>query len=66
LRRSVEDALNNFRLGTASLEALNVLANEWLSEPFQADVADYFLRGPGTQKEPFASFLAKGVTIPPP
>jgi hypothetical protein len=38
---------------------------ELRSEPFQADVADYFLNGPGRAKEPFKSLLiAAGETVP--
>jgi hypothetical protein len=58
LRRDVERALDDFHAGTVDAAGLQALITEWLSEPFQSDVADYFLNGPGRDKEPFASLFA--------
>jgi hypothetical protein len=41
-----------------TLNDVNARLEQWKSEPFQADVADYFLAGPGKKEDPFASLLA--------
>lgn len=41
----------------ADAEALRPELAEWRAEPFQGDVADYFLNGPGRQVEPFRTLL---------
>jgi hypothetical protein len=66
LASAVRHALEDFDAGRITLTALNVQISEWLAEPFQADVADYFLRGPGRITAPFSNLLSLGVTIPLP
>jgi len=63
LKRSVEQAINEFQNGNGDVQSLSVQVNQWLAEPFQADVADYFFRGPGKTEKPFCDLIALGVTI---
>jgi len=58
LRLDVGDPLSKFHAGTVSLEDLKAEIAVLRAEPFQADVADYFLNGPGRTQEPFRSILA--------
>lgn len=53
LRRDAERAIADVKAGTLSVANLQREVEDWRSEPFQADVADYFLAGPGRNKEPF-------------
>jgi hypothetical protein len=57
LRREAQRALAEFQANTIDAVALRNEISEWRSEPFQADVADYFLNGPGRSREPFRSLL---------
>jgi len=57
LRRDAQRTLSEFQAGALNVLALKNEISEWLSEPFQADVADYFLNGPGRSKEPFRALL---------
>jgi hypothetical protein len=66
LRISVEHAIGEFENGTLTLDELNNRVTDWLAEPFQADVADFHFRGPGTERAPFCNLLALGVVVPPP
>ena len=65
LKRSVEQALGEYRRGEMKVPDLSKLMTDWLTEPFQSDVGDYFFRGPGRQERPFADLLALGVVVPP-
>lgn len=58
LRQKVRDAVSLFRNNHLSHEDLKARKEAWLKEPFQPDVADYFLAGPGGQEKPFSDFLA--------
>lgn len=58
LRREATRALEDFQSGRLIASDLREEVDGWRSEPFQADVADYFLNGPGRAKEPFRSVLA--------
>lgn len=66
LRRVVTQAVDDIVSGKASLKCINECVAEWVAEPFQADIADYCLRGPGKDMPPFSDLLALGVTVPPP
>ena len=57
LRREVERTLADVTTGTVSPADAQQRLTEWRSAPFQADVADYFLNGPGRTIEPFRSLL---------
>jgi hypothetical protein len=57
LRRDVEQTLADMTKGTVSTADAQRRLTEWRSAPFQADVADYFLNGPGRAIEPFRSLL---------
>jgi uncharacterized protein (TIGR02646 family) len=64
LRKSVEQAIEESRCGRAPIHSLSSRVADWLAEPFQADVADYFFRGPGRTEKPFADLLALGAVVP--
>lgn len=47
LRGKVEDSLALLASGQLTLDELELRMLSWLEQPFQPDVADYFLAGPG-------------------
>lgn len=55
LRQQVLDARLLLESGQISAEDLEVRALNWIEQPFQPDIADYFISGPGAQddSEPF-------------
>ncbi len=57
LRRNALRVLGELQAGTLSTAIVQTEIADWRSEPFQADVADYFLNGPGRSKEPFRTLL---------
>lgn len=57
LRQDVQNVLDRFHAGTMTQADLRTEIAELRAEPFQADVADYFLNGPGRTHEPFRSAL---------
>jgi hypothetical protein len=64
LRRDAEQMLAEVNAGTVSVAEARQRLAEWRSTPLQADVADYFLNGPGRAVEPFCSLLkAVGDTV---
>ena len=58
LQQNVGEALAKFHAGTLSRADLRIEIALLRAEPFQADVADYFLNGPGRANEPFKSALS--------
>lgn len=58
LRKRVEDSLALFQKGQVTRDDLRTRVNEWSEQPFQPDVADYFLRGPGSSDTPFDQLFA--------
>lgn len=59
LRKRVEDSVQLFHAGRIDQTALRERLDEWLQrQPFQPDVADYFLAGPGRSESPFAELFA--------
>jgi uncharacterized protein (TIGR02646 family) len=64
LKSAVASALGSYARNELSIGDLQNQLIEWLGEPFQADVADYYFRGPGRTERPFSSFLALGVSVP--
>lgn len=60
LRQKVRDAVTFYSQGQLSQDDLVTRLMEWFDQPFQPDVVDYFLRGPGQTdaSEPFRDFLA--------
>ena len=40
-----------------TLDEVKQRVQQWKTEPFQADAADYFLSGPGQNEQPFAAVL---------
>jgi hypothetical protein len=59
LKHLINGALSAFDCGEISTADLRARIQEWIEEPFQPDVADFFLRGPGATEDPFAQVLAK-------
>ena len=57
LKVRIEDSLSRHRAGELSQAQLEGRCREWRKQPFQPDVADYFLAGPGKDKNPFREFL---------
>jgi len=58
LRTAAEDTLARLRSKHITTVDVRERIAQWENEPFQADVADYFLRGPGRKEEPFAALLS--------
>lgn len=58
LRRDADRVLTEFQAGALDIADLRNQIAEWRLEPFQADVADYFLNGPGRAKEPFRTLFS--------
>ena len=58
LIRQVEDSLARFDSDELTEEDLVERRESWLRAPFQPDVADFYLNGPGQEEEPFRQFLA--------
>lgn len=65
LSTSVTQAIDELRTERATLPVITARVADWLAEPFQADVADYFFRGPGRMEQPFATLLAFGIPVLP-
>lgn len=57
LRRDAQEVLKRFHAGAIEPEEVRSRIQEWREQCFQADVADYFLNGPGREKEPFRELL---------
>jgi uncharacterized protein (TIGR02646 family) len=66
LRSSVNHTLDELRAGSITVAQASARVVDWLGEPFQADVADYFFRGPGRLECPFADLLSLGIVAPGP
>lgn len=58
LRGQVEDTMRLLKLGEISVAQARQREVKWREQPFQPDVADYFLKGPGKKEQPFRNFLA--------
>jgi len=58
LRRQINDSLALLNNATLTVDQLRARRDDWLRSPFQPDVADYFLKGPGRIESPFSEFLA--------
>jgi uncharacterized protein (TIGR02646 family) len=57
MKARIEDCLTLFKTGNITKIELAARREQWLEQPFQPDVADYFLRGPGSAEQPFKDFL---------
>jgi 5-methylcytosine-specific restriction endonuclease McrA len=65
LRKNATRTLEEFKNHQMALSELQTEIAEMRDDHFQADVADYFLNGPGRTEEPFYSLLiAAGENIP--
>lgn len=58
LKKRIEDSICLFQSGKIDKNALQDRLEEWLEQPFQPDVADYFLNGPGASESPFADYFS--------
>src|SRR5271166_615355 len=59
LREKAQDALRLLANGELTVDDLRQRLNDWRLQPFQPDVADYFLHGPGRTEDPFSELLAR-------
>jgi len=57
LKRRVRDSIRLFDLGALTRAQALVRVATWRAQPFQPDVADYFLVGPGKIERPFKGFF---------
>jgi uncharacterized protein (TIGR02646 family) len=57
LKQRVVDSLELFDARSLCEDDLRARREEWLAQPFQPDVASYFLDGPGGALPPFSRFL---------
>ena len=57
LKQQVKDSLDLYDRGQLTKADLTQRLDDWLALPFQPDVADYFLNGPGAIEKPFRRFL---------
>lgn len=58
LRQTVETLLRDLNSNTVTVDVARLRVDEWRTDPFQVDVADYFLNGPGRIKPPFCELLS--------
>lgn len=58
LRQQVEDSLTLMTQRKLTKQEARNRLKIWLEEPWQPDVANYFLSGPGRTKSPFKEFLS--------
>ncbi len=57
LKQGIDDSLNQFDAGVLTNVDLALRLDDYLALPFQPDVADYFLNGPGSSEVPFRRFI---------
>lgn len=57
LKRQVQKELAALQRGELSKQQLKKQVRAWLGEPFQSDIADYFLNGPGKSEKPFSNLF---------
>jgi hypothetical protein len=57
LKQQVSDSIAAFNRGDMDKKEIRRRSKEWLKEPFQPDVADYFLNGPGKSEKPFSKLF---------
>lgn len=58
LRDRIDDSVKLFRQNQLDVSELRSRYKEWCSQPFQPDVANYFLEGPGRNLSPFCEFCS--------
>ena len=59
LKSQVDETLQLVSLGKINKAQIRAKISNWLKQPFQPDVADYFLNGPGKDEAPFKVLFAK-------
>lgn len=58
LKEKTCDSLALLMAGQLTVENVRERIGEWKKQPFQPDVADFFLAGPGSSESPFSDLLA--------
>lgn len=58
LRQRVEETLELVRRNRLTKAKARERLDQWKKQPWQPDVADYFLNGPGSKEPPFGDLLA--------
>jgi hypothetical protein len=58
LKKRIRDSMQLFESGQLDKNALRERLAEWRQQPFQPDVADYFLNGPGSLEPPFSDYMS--------
>lgn len=58
LKARIRDTIRLFKSGQLDKSALNERLQAWLRQPFQPDVANYFLDGPGRFETPFSEYFS--------
>jgi hypothetical protein len=51
------EAITRYRKSEIAIGVLSEKVDRWIAQPFQPDVASYFLAGPGRNDEPFATLF---------
>jgi uncharacterized protein (TIGR02646 family) len=59
LKEKATDSLALLMAGQLTVENVRERIDEWKRQPFQPDVADFFLAGPGSSESPFSDLLAR-------
>ena len=57
LKEKVHDTVSLLKSGEITVSAVRGRLSKWRKQPFQPDVADYFLNGPGRGEPPFKSLF---------
>lgn len=59
LKEKAIDSLARLLAGELTAGDVRERVSEWIKQPFQPDVADFFLAGPGTSESPFSDLLSR-------
>ena len=57
LKEKVQDTLALIKAQKLTIDGAKKRVARWLKQPFQPDVADFFLNGPGKNERPFKAFF---------
>lgn len=57
MKTELEGIRDAYLQGTLPIDQVRQIIDQWRDEPFQVDVADYFLDGPGKEVEPFRTLF---------
>jgi uncharacterized protein (TIGR02646 family) len=59
LKQKAIDSLARLLAGELTTGDVRERVREWKGQPFQPDIADFFLAGPGSSESPFSDLLAR-------